>query len=100
MQALSEQLGSETEKFMSLFVEFQERVMATGALSNHIKQLMALTIVIVLRCDDCIDTYVRDALKAGATRDEILEAIGVAMLMGGAPAIVYGSQALDALNQL
>jgi AhpD family alkylhydroperoxidase len=61
---------------------------------------MALTIVIVMRCDKCIDTYVRDALKAGATRDEILEAIGVAMLMGGAPVIAYASEALDALNQL
>jgi alkylhydroperoxidase/carboxymuconolactone decarboxylase family protein YurZ len=39
-------------------------------------------------------------LKAGATRDEILEAIGVAVLMGGAPVIAYGSEALDALNQL
>jgi AhpD family alkylhydroperoxidase len=100
MQALTEQLGSETEKFMSPFVEFQERVLATGALSNHINQLMALTIVIVMCCDNCIDTYVRDALKAGATRNEILETIGVAMLMGGAPVIAYGSEALDALNQL
>jgi AhpD family alkylhydroperoxidase len=100
MQALTEQLGSETEKFMSAFVEFQERTLATGALSNHIKQLMALTIVIVLRCDGCIATYVHDALKAGATRNEILEAIGVAILMGGAPVVAYGSEALEALNQL
>jgi AhpD family alkylhydroperoxidase len=100
MQALTENLGSETEKFMPAFMEFQDQVLATGALSNHIKQLMALTIVIVMRCDKCIDTYVRDALKAGATRDEILEAIGVAMLMGGAPVIAYASEALDALNQL
>jgi AhpD family alkylhydroperoxidase len=100
MQALAEQLGSEAEKFMSTFVEFQERVLATGAMSNHIKQLMALAIVLVMGRGDCIDIYVREALKAGATRDEILETIGVAMLMGGAPVIAYGSQALDALNQL
>jgi AhpD family alkylhydroperoxidase len=100
MQALAEQLGSETEKFMPAFMEFQDQVLATGALSNHIKQLMALTIVIVMRCDKCIDIYLRNALKAGATRDEILEAIGVAMLMGGAPVIAYASEALDALNQL
>jgi AhpD family alkylhydroperoxidase len=100
MHALTEQLGSETEKFMSAFVEIQEQVLATGALSNHIKQLMALTIVIVLRCDDCIATYVHGALKAGATRNEILEAIAVAIVMGGAPVVTYGSEALEALNQL
>jgi alkylhydroperoxidase/carboxymuconolactone decarboxylase family protein YurZ len=100
MQALAEQLGSETEKFMSAFVEFQEQVLATGALSHHIKQLMAFTIVLALGRGDCLDTYLRDALKAGATRDEVLEAIGVAMLMGGAPVTAYGSQALDALNQM
>jgi AhpD family alkylhydroperoxidase len=100
VQALAEQLGSETEKFMPAFTQFREQVLAAGALSYHIKQLMALTIVIVMHCDKCIDTYVRDALKAGASRDEILEAIGVALLMGGAPVIVYASEALDALNQL
>ena len=100
MQALTEQLGTESEKFMSAFVDLQDQVLATGALSNHIKQLMALTIVIVLRCDECITTYVHDALKAGATRNEILEAIQVAILMGGMPVVVYAGEALEALNQL
>lgn len=99
-QALTEQLGSETEKFMPVFMEFQNEALATGALSHHVKQLMALSIVIVMRCDKCIDLYVRNALNAGATREEILETIGVAMLMGGAPVLAYGSEALDALNQL
>jgi alkylhydroperoxidase/carboxymuconolactone decarboxylase family protein YurZ len=99
MQALAEQLGSESENVMAAFVEFQERVLATGALSTHIKRLMALGMAILLRCDDYLATYVHDALKAGATRNEILETIGVAMLMGGAPAVAYGSEALEALNQ-
>jgi alkylhydroperoxidase/carboxymuconolactone decarboxylase family protein YurZ len=42
---------------------------------------------------------VHDALKAGATRKEIVEAIGVAVLMGGGPATVYGAEAFEALNQ-
>ena len=98
-QALTEQLGSESESVMAAFVELQERVLATGALSIHIKRLMALGIAIALCCDNCIASAVHDALKAGATRNEIIETIGVAMLMGGAPAVSYGSEALEALNQ-
>jgi hypothetical protein len=41
----------------------------------------------------------RGALDAGATREEILESIGVAILMGGGPAAVYGSEALEALEE-
>ncbi len=40
-----------------------------------------------------------DAIKAGATHEEVVETIGVAILMGGAPSVVYGSQALEALKE-
>lgn len=40
-----------------------------------------------------------DALQAGATREEIAEAIGVAALMGGGPAMLYGAEALEAVRQ-
>jgi AhpD family alkylhydroperoxidase len=99
MQALTEQLGSESEPVMSAFNEFQERVLATGALSQHLKRLMVLATAIALHSDGCLATYVHDALKAGATRNEILETIGVAILMGGAPAVASGCEALEALNQ-
>jgi AhpD family alkylhydroperoxidase len=54
---------------------------------------------IAARCDGCIAYHVHDALKAGATRKEIVETIGVAVLMGGGPATVYGAEAFEALNQ-
>lgn len=41
----------------------------------------------------------RDTLRANATQEEVLEAIGVAVLMGGAPSVVYGAQALEASMQ-
>jgi AhpD family alkylhydroperoxidase len=99
VKALAEQLGSESEPVMSAFNEFQGQVLATGALSQHIKRLMMLGAAIVLRSDGCLASYVHDALEAGATRNEILETISVAILMGGAPAIASGCEALEALNQ-
>lgn len=70
-----------------------------GALSKATKEVIALAIGICGHCDGCIAFHVHDALQAGATRAEIEEAIGVAVLMGGGPAAVYGSDALAALEQ-
>ena len=66
---------------------------------EKIKELIALAIGITVRCDGCIAFHVHDVVKAGATHDEIVEAIGVAIMMGDGPAVVYGSQALEALEQ-
>jgi AhpD family alkylhydroperoxidase len=60
---------------------------------------MALGIGIAARCGGCIAFHTNGALKAGATRPEVLETIGVAILMGGAPAMIYGCEALAALDQ-
>ena len=70
-----------------------------GALSTKTKELIALSIAISVRCDGCIAFHVHDAIAAGADRQEIAEAIGVAVLMGGGPAVVYGAEALEALRQ-
>ena len=73
--------------------------MAGGALSAKFKELITLAISITSRCEGCIAVHVRGALRAGATRQEILETIGVAVYMGGGPAMVYGCSAYEALGQ-
>jgi AhpD family alkylhydroperoxidase len=70
-----------------------------GELGEKTKELIALGIAIAVRCDGCISYHVKAALKAGATREEIAEAIGVAILMGGGPAVMYGAEALSAVDQ-
>ena len=70
-----------------------------GALDQKTKELIALAIGISAHCDGCIVSHVRAALRAEATREEILETIGVAIFMGGGPSTVYGAEALQALNQ-
>jgi AhpD family alkylhydroperoxidase len=53
-----------------------------GALCAKAKDLIALVFGFVVRCDGCISCHIHDAIKAGATRDEIVDAIGVAIMMG------------------
>jgi AhpD family alkylhydroperoxidase len=96
---MMKKLGGEIPKTMSAFSELHEVAAADGALTTKIKELIALSISVVVRCDGCIAFHVHDALEAGATHDEIVEAIGVAIFMGGGPAVVYGAEALDALAQ-
>lgn len=84
---------------MDNFVKLHQAAVAPGALDTKTKELIALSIAISVRCDGCISFHVHGALSAGASRQEIAETIGVAVFMGGGPAVVYGAQALEAVNQ-
>jgi AhpD family alkylhydroperoxidase len=84
---------------MSGFTTLHKNALAAGALSPKTKELIALGIAISVHCDGCISFHVHDALKAGATREEIAETVGVAVLMGGGPALMYGCEAMEALEQ-
>jgi AhpD family alkylhydroperoxidase len=63
------------------------------------KELIALGIAVAIRCDDCIGFHVRAALEQGASRDEVMETLGMAVYMGAGPSVMYASHALDAFEQ-
>ncbi|GBD44944.1 hypothetical protein HRbin40_02440 [bacterium HR40] len=82
---------------------FRELVRATGsdgALTHRHKELIALGIAIATRCEGCIVFHTRALVRLGASREEILETIGVAIEMGGGPASVYGAVALECFDQM
>lgn len=81
------------------FAAMHRSAMEEGALTTATKELIALAIGICSNCDGCIAFHVHDALKAGASRVEIEETIGVAIMMGGGLAAVYGADAMVALDQ-
>lgn len=93
------QMSKEIPEAMGAFTQLHKVAIKDSALSKKVKELIALGIGITVRCDGCIASHVNDALKSGATREEIMETIGVAILMGGGPSMVYGSEAMEALNQ-
>mgnify|MGYP000085036254 CR=1 FL=1 len=73
--------------------------MEEGKISDKTKELIAVGIAIAIRCEGCIAFYIKDTLKAGASREEIIETIGVAVMMGDGPALMYGCEALQALQE-
>ncbi len=70
-----------------------------GALDHKTKELMAVALAVATRCDGCIGFHVRGAVKAGATRQELMETLGVAIMMGGGPSTIYGAYAVQAYDQ-
>ena len=73
-----------------------------GAKTNHLdaktRELIALAVAVTTRCDGCITVHVDAALGHGATREEISEALGVAVALNAGAALVYSARVLDAVD--
>ncbi len=78
------------------FGELHHASFAPGDLDTKTKELIALAIGVVEGCDGCIASHAQAAQRAGATRQEAAEAIGVTFLMKGGPATIHGPRAYDA----
>ncbi len=81
------------------FGALHQAAVADGALPTKVKEMMALAIAVVKQCDGCISYHARAAAAAGATHEEVAEALGVALLMDGGTASVYGPRALAAFEE-
>ncbi len=70
----------------------------TNRLDAKTRELIALGVAVSLRCDGCITTHTTAAIKNGATKEEIVEALGVAISVNAGAALVYSSRVLDAFH--
>jgi AhpD family alkylhydroperoxidase len=67
-------------------------------LGEKTRQLISLAVAVTTRCDGCIIFHTDAALKAGATKEEISEALGVAVSMNAGAALIYSARVLDAVE--
>lgn len=72
----------------------------TNLLSEKIRELIALACAVTTRCDGCIAFHAEAAVNAGATDEEIAEALGVAVNLNAGAATVYSARTLDAVNHI
>jgi AhpD family alkylhydroperoxidase len=68
----------------------------TGNLDEKTRQLISLAVAVTTRCDGCITFHTDAAIKNGASKEEIVEALGVAIAMNAGAALVYSSRVMDA----
>src|SRR6266403_5734325 len=75
---------------------------AAGTKTNHlgakVRELIALAVAVTARCDGCITVHTEAAIRHGATKEEIAEALGVAVAVNAGAALVYSTRVMDAVK--
>ena len=93
-------LNEAAPEVMKTFSAMSRAAHGGGALDRKTKELLALGIGVATRCAPCIAYHAEGAHKAGASRQEIAETLGMAIYMGAGPSVMYAAQALEAADQI
>ncbi len=84
---------------MAGFSAMAQAASRDGVLDKKTKELIALALGVAAHCDGCIGFHVEALVKYGASREEIEEALGMAVYMGGGPSLMYAAEAMGAYEQ-
>lgn len=84
---------------MQAFSALAQAATKPGALDRKTKELIALAIGVATRCDGCIGFHSEALVRAGASKAEVEEVLGMAVYMGGGPSLMYAADALGAFDQ-
>jgi AhpD family alkylhydroperoxidase len=87
-------------KVYRAFLEMERAAFSDGCLPKKTKELIAIGISVAGNCESCMQWHVEQAAKAGASPREVLEAIEVAIEMGGGPATVSARFALEVMESV
>lgn len=92
-------LGKGNPEIMKAIGAFDVAAASKKALDDKTRELIALAVAATTRCDGCISIHAEAAVKAGASRDELLETLAVAIALNAGAAAVYSSRILEAFDQ-
>jgi AhpD family alkylhydroperoxidase len=95
-QRMKEQAPEIARSFAAMY----QGLMKEGALTVREKELISFAIGLAVRCTPCINLHVQGCLKAGATREQVLEAAGVVVVMQGGPSFTRIPEVIHALDHL
>jgi AhpD family alkylhydroperoxidase len=99
LSAPLKELRGGTPDLMQGFSAMARSALGAHALDTKTKELIALAIGVTARCDACIAFHAEAALRQGATREEVMETVGMAIYMGAGPSVMYAAQAIEAFDQ-
>jgi AhpD family alkylhydroperoxidase len=107
LELFREKRSAQNEKVMDLdhlgikrFFNMDTNTYRDGALPTQTKELLGLVASTVLRCNDCIDYHLEQCAKTGSTKEEIIDAMNVALTVGGSIVIPHLRHAVDTLDFL
>lgn len=93
------ELGKRSPDTLAGYQTLSRAGQKTGHLDARTRELIALAVAVTLRCDGCIIVHTGEALKHGATREEMTEALGVAVALNAGAAMVYSARVMDAVSE-
>lgn len=111
-------MGKRVDEFNAFRTKMNERILAEdnrvikrvfsvdsltyteGALSKKTKELLGLSTSMVLRCDDCVSYHIGQCIESGCTNDEIVEAMSVALVVGGTIVIPHMRRAIAFMDEM
>ena len=97
-EADTEKMKKMVPNMMAGFGGLFQKVMTEGKLTVREKELIAVGIAIAIQCKPCINLHVKKCLGAGASKEEILEAAQVSVMMAGGPGFTHMPEVIDALE--
>lgn len=107
LQQFREKRAAQNEKVLGLdhlgikrFFNMDTNTYKEGALDTKTKELLGLVASTVLRCNDCIDYHLEQCAKTGSTKAEIIDAMNVALIVGGSIVIPHLRHAVDTIEFL
>ena len=84
---------------MAGFTALSRGALKAGVLSEVHKELIAIAIGVAGHCDGCIGFHAKSLVRLGAKREELMEALAVAVYMGGGPSLMYAAEAVHAYDE-
>lgn len=92
-------LRKEIPEVMNGFGSLAKAAGSEGVLDKKTKELIAIALGVAARCDGCIGFHAQALVKLGASRQELLEVLGMAIYMGGGPSLMYAAETLKAFEE-
>lgn len=92
-------LRVEVPEMMKGFSDLASAATKDGVLDTKTKELIALALGVAARCDGCLGFHTQALVKLGATKQEVVETLGMAVYMGGGPSLMYAADAMSAFEQ-
>jgi AhpD family alkylhydroperoxidase len=84
---------------MRAFSDLASAATQNGVLDKKTKELIALALGVAARCDGCLGFHTQALAKLGASKQEVVETLGMAVYMGGGPSLMYAADAMSAFEQ-
>ena len=92
------EISASNRDLVKAYAEFHHANSQSKHLDAKTRELIALAVAVTLRCDGCVNAYSESAVKAGASKDEIVDALGVAVMVNAGATMVYSAHTIDAFN--